>query len=557
MKQSVLIWVIVAMLVSCGRPSVETGLEPSPLHQDLSAIDSLMWDQPDSAFAMLLDFVESSEVDSLDEFNDHYCQLLISELLYKNDYGQSNREDLLRAMEYFDTLADAKGASLQRDVFLSARAHYMNGVGYYEMDSVVPACAEYLKALEIMENHYEDEDFIGFKAKFMALVYTHLCGLFSEQRFHQQAIYFGKHSLPYYYAHAAEQWHIAWVLDEISIHYGIMERWDSAYVYCDRAINILPDTIGLTYRDLAALRSLLLFNNGKENSQKTLKCLRRLLFLAEDRQEYLARCFHLGELFYYDHIYDSAWVYATKVFEESDDIGQKKQAAERLVEICKYQGKNPEVYVDFLVPYATIEEKQSEIKSQLTELYSGFCQKQQNRQGMGATKENIWWNVIIFIGFLGAILVVVFAYHRKQKKNETLNKQIVEKQPLLNLECFLEESLCREILFSIQHTHIKRSSVPSDYPEHILSEARLQQLARIVNHYFGSFETRLEQQGIKPNPCLVNLCHLYLLGLNEKQISILLNRDYSTIKRYEKKLKKGFKTQRKLVGFFRNIVLNN
>ena len=119
---------------------------PNP---ELSAIDSLMWRQPDSALAVLQQFAASSEADSLDELNGHYCQLLISELLYKNYYGQTNREELLKAMAYFDSLCLCNGVTRNGSTiaFLDARAHYINGVGYYEHDSVVEACKEYLKAL--------------------------------------------------------------------------------------------------------------------------------------------------------------------------------------------------------------------------------------------------------------------------------------------------------------------------------------------------------------------------------------------------------------------------
>ena len=37
---------------------------------------------------MLLEFAASPEVDSLNEFNGHYFQLLVSKLLYKNDYAR-------------------------------------------------------------------------------------------------------------------------------------------------------------------------------------------------------------------------------------------------------------------------------------------------------------------------------------------------------------------------------------------------------------------------------------------------------------------------------------
>ncbi len=124
----------------------------SSAHAALAGIDSLMWRQPDSAFAVLKQFAASPQTDSLDEFNRHYIQLLISELLYKNYYGQSNREGLLHAVDYFDSLtANMRTVPQQkRNVFLNARAHYINGVGFYEKGDVVQACAEYLKALELM-----------------------------------------------------------------------------------------------------------------------------------------------------------------------------------------------------------------------------------------------------------------------------------------------------------------------------------------------------------------------------------------------------------------------
>ena len=84
----------------------------------LQAIDSLMWRQPDSALVVMQGFAGSTEADSLDVFEGHYCQVLISELLYKNYYAQSNRAELLQTVGYFDSIvgtdgADARGASLR------------------------------------------------------------------------------------------------------------------------------------------------------------------------------------------------------------------------------------------------------------------------------------------------------------------------------------------------------------------------------------------------------------------------------------------------------------
>ena len=85
-----------------------------------------MWKEPDSALKVMMEFAASPEADSMDVFEGHYCQVLIAELLFKNDYGQSNREEVLKAVGYFDSIvgmdgadirgkADTRGVSLQTD----------------------------------------------------------------------------------------------------------------------------------------------------------------------------------------------------------------------------------------------------------------------------------------------------------------------------------------------------------------------------------------------------------------------------------------------------------
>ena len=170
---------LLLLLTACGGHEPVAMRQDTPLPSELVAVDTLMQLQPDSALALLLDQPR----------DDPYYQLLLSEALYKNDFAQANRDALQAAMAYYDSIGDP---------FLAARCHYMNGVGYYEMDSVIPACEQYLKALEIMETGFEEKDLVGYKAKFMALTYTHLCDLFSDQYLHEQAIYFAKQSLPYY-----------------------------------------------------------------------------------------------------------------------------------------------------------------------------------------------------------------------------------------------------------------------------------------------------------------------------------------------------------------------
>ncbi|MBR5651550.1 MAG: hypothetical protein IKW93_04975 [Bacteroidales bacterium] len=106
---------LLAVMVRCGNSPDSTALTGTTSQSGTAAfnalkeIDSLMWKQPDSALTVMLKFAASPEADSLDEFDGHYCQMLIAELLYKNDYEQSNREQLLKAVDYFDSIVAADG----------------------------------------------------------------------------------------------------------------------------------------------------------------------------------------------------------------------------------------------------------------------------------------------------------------------------------------------------------------------------------------------------------------------------------------------------------------
>ena len=178
-----------AFMVACtSKPQVPEPVEGS--NPELSAIDSLLWQQPDSALVMLLEYLScrdamiASSIDTMDTmrriqcvsttFNTHYAQLLTSELLFKNDYAQTNRTELLQAVAYFDSLCGRDGVHTVSTTvaFLDARAHYINGAGYYEQGDLVNACTEYLNTLQIMESHFGENELVGKKARFMALTYS-------------------------------------------------------------------------------------------------------------------------------------------------------------------------------------------------------------------------------------------------------------------------------------------------------------------------------------------------------------------------------------------------
>ena len=538
----------------------------------LSAIDTLMQSQPDSALTVLLD----------EPTDEPYYQLLLSEALYKNDYAQTNRDELLVAMAYFDSV---------NDPFLAARCHYMNGVGYYETDSVVPACEEYMKAIQIMEEHYPEKELVGYKAKFMALTYTRLVDIFSDQYLHEQAIFFGNQALTYYHMFDAEPWQISWMLNEIGTHYDMMGIYDSADCYYHKAIEFLPDTNNLTYKMVSGH---LAFLNYEKTTDKdpSLKQLYHLLGISESNNEFCSRCLSIGEIYYHETIYDSAWIYLTIVFNNSPSTDAKKQAAQWLAKICEYQGKYDEIskYSDFLIPFATQEEDNSTVKSQLAKTYGTYIQQRQERLNKQAKRLRMILIPVSFVVLLLALFGFGVLYRKNKRKNKELEKQFeaerlthklkqkalsgrlrrsnenlqelkekVKQQDALKKNeneadiPFAEEPICTHILklCNDENLFIKTNISVSEYSDIALTDEQKAMLKQVAIKHYGDLFQWLKTN--YPNLKEKDFSYLYLclLGLNNTQIAALMQLSYSTIWEREKRLQHVFNSNEKI-----SVILN-
>ena len=328
-----------AVLAGCGDGLPRPAATPNPpayghplkrgttAHEALVGIDSLMWQQADSALKVMLEFAGSEAADGMDAFEGHYCQVLIAELLFKNDYGQSNRKDLLKAVRYFDSIvdgadgrnadargkADTRGVSVQeREAFLAARAHYINGAGFYERDSLIDACEEYLNALRMMEGHFEEKVLAGHKARFMALTYNRLVELFSAQYMQEPAIYCGRQSLTYDRKAQSSPDKIANTYFFIAKQYGKLEKADSAAYYYKMALEIHPDRKTLVYRDAVCLLALSEFR-AHHDTLASLDSLKSMMVQASDETEMLTRFMAIGSIYHDIGQYDSAKVYLEPV----------------------------------------------------------------------------------------------------------------------------------------------------------------------------------------------------------------------------------------------------
>ena len=446
MKQRGLLigWFVLLALVACHDP-VETRRATSPqdaLSPELVVIDSLMWQCPNSALMHLGHYFKPngdnvSTIATRTEYNRRYAYLLLAELLFKNDYPQTCRENLLRSVDYFDSLmvaddADTRGVSLP---FLDARAHYINGVGYYEQDSVIAAYTEYIHALQIMENHFpavqtsRATPLPTHHARFMMLIYCRLGDLFSNQYMQEPAIYCFKKVLEFNRLNHLLQNDYSNSLYWVGLQYDKLQQWDSAQYYYDEALRQLPDTINLIFSILMANKANLNYRSGKgvEPAMSDLKRIAAQSLPSKKNYHF----FLIGQIYHNEKLYDSALVYLTSTFEQSKDIETKNLTARYLHDI--YQSRGDTLKATQYAVYHAGNTEQERVKmarvSYLSELFQKHLQKEQETKLLRERRK--WVKTVLFVGLPLTVLlatVAVFVARRKNQKRKAAQEAEAQRQ---------------------------------------------------------------------------------------------------------------------------------
>ena len=624
------IWFVLAFMMAC-HPSVKV---PEPVEgpaPELSAVDSLMWHQPDSALMRLLPYFNDTcrdvacnvysennngnmedvarYVSTTTEYNRHYAHLLLAELLYKNDYAQTNRTELLQAVTYFDSLVrqapplkggrgdspPLKGGARRAGdskttsnlAFLDARAHYINGVGYYEQDSLVQACAEYLKTLEVMESHFNENELVGHRARFMAYTYNRLGDMFSEQYMMEPAIACIQQSYEFCKIAPISPYSVSNALYRIGLQYDKMHKKDSANYYYERAIELMPDNNNLYYRDLESSRALLSYQLGQP-AEASLNTLLRMVQLADDEEEQLTRFFTIGYIYFEEAMYDSALRYLEPVFQNTNDVVMQIQAADiiRVIYDSVGMGKNADEYVRFSAVNKKSNGENNAMVSKLENMFkvhtSQVQQKQAEEKRERSIRKAIGIIVLIAVAVVLGILVLAKLRSKKMLKeqqeeadmmleterhshkmqqaalagrlrqsNAALKAQSKAASPIAPLpykqdqneaESYAEEPVCQQILAVCNDkSNPVKSTIPvSSYASIALTDAQKAQLKdAAIRHYGPLFEKlKLQYPELKEKDFLY--CYLCLLGLDNMQIAVLSQLSYRTIWEREKRLQTLF-----------------
>ena len=575
---------------------------PTDVSPELSAIDSLMWQRPDSALMCLLPYFDTccrDGVHTVSTTHDcHYANLLLAELLYKNDNPQLNRAELLRAVDYYDSLCCRDAARhVSTDpilMFLDARAHYINGVGYYERDSVVEACQEYLKALVVMEERFEEEELVGNKARFMTFTYNRLGDLFSSLYMMEPAIDCYKHSYDYSVISPISSYSVSSALYRIGKQFDKKGEIDSANYYYSLALANMPDTTNLYYRDIVSTKTLLSYQLTHQ-AETAIRCLKQLAVLATDDDERLTRYVVIGGIYFEEQLYDSACHYLEPILgnKRNQFLQMKVANYMRIIYDSIGNSEKSEECMHYLALHNEMGAKNNALVSQLSDMYKAYQsrknEKEAEKKRETAVKKTLGFGIPVAIVLALTIIVTLKLRSKKllKKQREEADKKLGEteqqykeklrqKQQIHRMEqaamsgrlkqrneemrelkdqvkrqdeldatpkqaeSFIDEPICRLILERVKKGKFKSKVDYLEYKDFALSKQQLFDLRVAADQHFDLFSIRLKNAYPQLTNGDLDYCCLYLLGLTNADLAALMQRAYNTIVERDGKLKKIF-----------------
>ena len=526
-----------------------------------------MQSSPDSALQMLLSF--RAEQGTPSDINPHYQALLTSEALYKTYNPQSDIAALQSATHYFDSLASCHPDN-DDVIMLSARSHYMNGAIFYENDSVVEACKEYLNTIEIMENHFNEKELVGYKAKFMTLIYNRLVDLFSNQFMMEPAIYCGKKAMFFCTIETTSKYGLANIIYHIGKNYDILGQIDSAYYYYHKAIEQLPDSNNYIYRDIASNMAVLSYDADR-NAEQSIDDFKIALARTDNEKEKLSRYIGIGYIYYNESNYDSAFLYLKYVFDHTSDKVLKLSTAGYLQNIYRSINDYDEAdkYSKLIAQNALSKYDNMMDVSILNKLFDSYLEQLKYKQQYHNKKKTIYFIVAVSVIITFIIILLIHLknkkikdtnrkYNKEKTKAIKLEKEIVRKRSTteLHIECFLNEPVCRKINNTICDIPASARSNYSNYTYLKLDEVTIIELGEAVTKHFPNLKTRLISNDIKLKKDDLLLCYLYLLGLNNSQIALLRQCNFATVCRQANRLKKSFTGCKDLPSFIKKIAVD-
>jgi tetratricopeptide (TPR) repeat protein len=330
---------------------------------------------------------------------------------------------------------------------------------------VVEACKEYLKALEVMEERFEEKDLTGKRAKFMTYTYNRLTRLFSAQYMMDPAIACGERALMFCKIEPTSSTAISNILLYLGIQHDKKNEIEKARRYYVQALEELTSTDNLVYRDIVSSKALCDYQMGKGLIQ-SIETLRGVLRQAEDESECLTRYLTIGTIFYKEGMYDSALFYLEPIMDNKEDKRLRMDAAEQLRVIYEHLG-NVEKSEECMRYIALHNEPAAEDKalvSKLEDMFKAYTDRKQEKETEKARKKAVKKavGIIIPVAIVVALVIIVLAKLRSKQllrnKEKRHQKELEAKEAKTREELAERDKRHVEALEAERHAHYMKQS---------------------------------------------------------------------------------------------------
>ena len=540
----------------------------------LVVVDSLLQSDPDSALKHLEQFYESFSPVLSPSFE--YMSLMLSEACFKVRREVAYCDEVKVALTYFDSVSSVYPHDKDM-AFLSARTHYMNavcinnGIIFTDDSLTMLACNEYYKALEIMEQQFDEEQIVGHKAGFMALIFARLANIYSDKFLIEPTIYFYNNVLNYKRKAYNPPSSLANTLFFLGYEYEKSEQYDSALHYYDQSLACIKDTTGILYRNIINRKALSSYHVGYDASASVV-ALKHIAFVGNEFEKY-DRYLGIGYIYKLDNQYDSAIVYLNQVYEDAPSLFLKTQSADYLREIYEDRGESDKAgeYARFVTQNTPPEFGTKADEWRFTSLFQDYLQQKQENTRLQEAKLNRERIMKIVLPLLA--LIAVFAVwtliNRKRHKRTEAEKQVLSGQlqeqgealsamkKRVEAASFAEEPICRLIIERVNEGQFKSKVDYIVYKDYALTKEHLLALREAADVHFGQFTTRLKKEYPALTKGDIDYCCLYLLGVEETDVAALMQRAFNTVCERSRKLKSIFGSEEPLSITLRKIAKLN
>ena len=384
----------------------------------------------------------------------------------------------------------------------------------------------------------------------------------------------------------------------------MMEQYDNAAYYYDQALHSVSDTVSQFYRAIATRQAFLSYER-EHVPDKSLAELYRLASQAENDNELVSRYLVLGDIYYYERQYDSAWVYLKWVYDNTTNADSKMLSTERLQELSLIKGDSlsAKEYALEHSQLVTVKDLDGKLHSQLTALCQHY---EQNRQEavhkLKRQKDIKRWSIVLVI-LLSVVVVAISLLMLSRKRNKQLQNENDDVGKLLESErqthkiqqaalsgrlrqsnvalrdvsrqlektiannVFLDVSanpddyssyinapICQYLITLVHKQQFKSKMDCLIYKDFALSKEQLLALRKAAEKTLPRFTAQIRQQFPGLTDGDMDYCYLFLLGLNEADVSALMQRAYTTVCDRSRKISRTIGANGSLDHTLRNLL---